>query len=97
MDAETRKNESTVNLTVGELENILKQIDNKDMEVIIPVIDVKDTNYIDGFRYVRTAGILTNRYEPNPTLCLNASADGLDISSQLKYNGSETVCEKVMF
>lgn len=97
MDAETRKNESVVNLTVGELENILKQIDNKDMEVIIPVIDVKDANYIDGFRHVRTAGILTNRYEPNPAFCLNASADGLDICSQLKYNGSETVCEKVMF
>lgn len=87
-----------VNLTIKELKEIIKDLPD-DMDVIIPVITEDDANDILGFRYVRTAGILTNKYEPNSALCLNSSDDGLDISSQIKMMAGEhnkTSCEKIL-
>ena len=94
----TRENNSVINLTVGELKAILNQIDDDEMDVIIPVVDEEDINRISGFRHVRTVGVLSNKYEPDPALCLSASSDGMDISGQLKHsNHSITVCERIMY
>lgn len=94
---ETRENNSVINLTVGELKAILNQIDDDEMDVIIPVVDEEDNNCISGFKHVRTVGVLSSRYEPSLALCLNTSVDGMDISEQLKYNGAEAVCERIMY
>ena len=83
-----------INLTVGDLKEILNQCPD-DMKIIIPVITEEDCNNILAFRHARTVGILENDYEPEPALCINAAADGLDISSQLKRH--DTVCTRVMF
>lgn len=86
------------NLTVGKLKECLKDLPD-DMYIIIPCNeDVTDYNRIDDFRLIRTAGILENRYEEKPALCLNTSYDGLDISSQVKqYCGDSTSCTRVLF
>ena len=83
------------NLTVKDLKDILAQCPD-DMPVIIPVIDEDDCNNIYGFRYVRTAGILSCESEAPKNrivLCLNAATDS-DISSQVK--NKDAVCEKVL-
>lgn len=94
---EVRENNSVINLTVGELKDILNQIDDDEMDVIIPVVPEDDINYISGFRHVRTVGILSNPYEPKTALCLNASICGLDISEQIKRSGNDSVCEQIMY
>lgn len=88
---------NTMNMNVKTLKDILKDLPD-DMPVIIPVITEDDANDILAFRYVRTAGVLANEYEPLPALCLNSSANGLDISSQVKLMGEHcsTTCEKVL-
>lgn len=83
-----------INLKVGDLKEILRQCPD-DMDIIIPVITEEDCNNILAFRHARTVGILKNDYEPEQALCINAAADGLDISSQIKR--MDTVCTRVMF
>ena len=84
------------NMTVGDLRRILNKLPN-DMDVIIPVISLEDCNIIEAFRHVRTAGILENRYEESPALCLNAAQDGMDISEQVNKMGGATTCKKSLF
>ena len=86
-----------INMTVKDLKEIVEQCPD-DMPVIIPVITEEDANCILGFRHVRTAGILESELEDpeNKTaLCLNSSAGGLDISSQISR--SDITCKKIMF
>lgn len=90
-------NVKRTNMTVGQLKNVLSLLPNH-MDVIIPAIDPLDANKFDGFRHVRTAGVLSCVHERDEALCLNSSADGLDISGQIRYNKlSHTTCERVMF
>lgn len=88
-----------VNMTVSKLKEILASLPD-DMPVIIPVIDYDDVNAISGFRHIRTAGILACDGEKD-AVCLNGSAYGLDISSQIKYehyNADTSVdCKKILF
>lgn len=86
-----------INMTVGDLKAILNELPG-DMSIIIPVIDEDDANNIFAFRHVRTAGILYDEYEEKGdqrVLCLNAAADGADISTQIKSR--DVICEKVLF
>lgn len=84
----------TMNMKVKDLKRILEDIPD-DTDVIMPVIDLDDTNYIFAFRHIRTAGILSNEYEDEPALCLNASENGWDISSQV--DDMDTECVEVLF
>lgn len=86
-----------VNMKVADLKEIIKDLPD-DMDVIIPVISSEDANWIDAFRHVRTAGILSNINEENSVLCLNTAADSLDIKSQINKNGFViTTCDRVLF
>lgn len=82
-----------INMKVKNLKEIVNQLPD-DMDVIIPVISEDDANCIWAFRHVRTAGVLESDGE-QPALCLNAAADGLDISSQVKK--SDVICTRLMF
>ncbi len=94
----TNENDDPViNMTVKELKEIVSQLPD-DIPVIIPVICENDPNRIFGFRHIRTAGLLESTYENGPALCLNASADGLDMESQIeRYSTRYISCKKVMF
>lgn len=88
-----------INMTIEDLKDRIKDLPD-DMPILIPVITEEDANNIQAFRYVRTAGILVCKHEEDDTvLCLNAAADGLDISTQLKKSGvdPEIECERVLF
>lgn len=94
------KNESRVNLTVKDLKEAIKDLPD-DMPIIIPVI-TEDAKLILAFRHVRTIGILNDLYlsdkDPDKlALCLNASADGVDISTQIKNNKLDVACEKIIY
>lgn len=84
------------NMRVKDLKDILSQLPD-DMPVIIPVIDEDDCNRIFGFRYVRTAGILTSQGEKDDrVLCLNA-ADKEDIADQVYFSGKDVGVKEVLF
>lgn len=85
-----------MNLTVEDLKDRIKNLPD-DMEIIIPIGDEHDANKINGFRHVRTLGILSNKYEEAPALCFNTAADGLDISTQINNYGCGTTCDRVLF
>ena len=85
-----------INLTVGDLRDRIKDLPD-DMDVIIPVTIEDDANYIVSFRHVRTLGVLSNKYEEKPALCLNGAQDGVDIETQLNLNKLSTTCDKVLF
>ena len=86
-----------INMTVGNLKEILSTMPD-DMNVVIPInSNIEDPNHIEGFRFIRTAGILSNPFETDQVLCLNTAADGLDISSQIKIYNGYTSCERVLF
>ena len=94
------KNESRVNLTVEDLKEAIKDLPD-DMPIIIPVI-TEDAKLILAFRHVRTIGILNDLYlsdkDPDKlALCLNASADGVDISTQIENNKLDVACEKIIY
>ena len=76
-----------INLTVGNLRDCIKDLPD-DMDVIIPVT-IED--------HVRTLGVLSNKYEEKPALCLNGAQDGVDIKTQLNINKLSTTCDKVLF
>lgn len=85
-----------INLTVGDLRDCIKDLPDN-MDVIIPVTIEDDANYIVSFRHVRTLGVLSNKYEEKPALCLNGAQDGVDIKTQLNINKLSTTCDKVLF
>ena len=85
-----------INLTVGALRDCIKDLPD-DMDVIIPIIVEDDANYIVSFRHARTLGIVSNKYEEKPALCLNSAKDGADIETQLNLNKTGTTCDKVLF
>lgn len=85
-----------INLTVGDLKDSIKDLPD-DMDVIIPVTIEDDANYIVSFRHVRTLGVLSNKYEEKPALCLNGAQDGVDIDTQLNLNKLSTTCDNVLF
>ena len=86
-----------INMTVKDLKEIIKDLPDN-MEVIMPIVDMDDNNKIMVFRRIRTAGILTSKYESHPALCLNTSTDGIDISAQIKMLGemAGVICEKIL-
>lgn len=84
------------NLTVGDLKEIIGMLDD-DLPVIIPVIDEDNSNCINGFRYVRTAGILEDKGEKdNTVLCLNTTDGENDIRTQITNRGGDVVCLEVL-
>lgn len=88
-------------MTVKKLKEILETLPD-DMPVIIPIVNPDDPNGIDGFRYVKTAGVLCCEYEADKrVVCLNTSGYGLDIGGQLKHNNyradTSILCEKVLY
>lgn len=84
------------NMLVKNLKDILDQLPD-DMPVIIPVIDEDDCNRIFGFRYIRTAGILTSQGEKDDRVfCLNA-ADKENIADQVYFSGKDVGVEKVLY
>ena len=85
-----------INLTVGDLRDRIKDLPD-DMDVIIPVSCAEDANYIESFRHARTLGIVSNKYEEKPALCINASQNGVDIDTQLRINNLSTTCDRVLF
>lgn len=92
------------NMTVGQLKECLKDIPD-DIHVIFAVPDTVDTNHVYGYRYIRTAGILTDHLvegsgmEDATTLCLAVTAGGLDLHGLLEENKeySHITCEKVLY
>ena len=86
-----------INMRVKDLKHILEQLPD-DMAVIIPVIDEEDANHIYGFRHVRTAGVLVSEGERDrEVLCLNASADMMDIADQVHLSGRDVGVKSVLF
>lgn len=84
------------NMTITDLKEIIKDLPD-DMPVIIPVIDEDDCNRIFGFRFVRTAGLLSSEGEKYRTvLCLNAAKEK-DIADQVYFSGKDVGVEKILF
>lgn len=88
------KEKVSQNMTVEDLQYVLQQLPSP-MEVVIPVINLEDPDHITDFRTVRTAGVLSSKYELHPVLCINTSFNGSDISAQIHKSG--TYCTKVLF
>ena len=85
-----------MNMTIAELKRLLSDLPDN-MPVIIPVIDEDDCNHIFGFRFVRTAGILScDGEEYRTVLCLNAANDQ-DIADQVYFSGRDANVEKILF
>lgn len=90
-----------INLTVKRLKEIIENLPDE-MNVVIPVIDEDDANHIYGFRFVRTAGVLTDLTLPDDNieknvLCINSASGGRDITSQLNRYGSSIDCKTLLF
>lgn len=84
------------NMTIAELKRMVADLSD-DMAVIIPVIDEDDCNRIYGFRFVRTAGLLSSEGEECRTvLCLN-TANEEDIADQVHFSGKDVSVEKILF
>lgn len=88
------KEKVSQNMTVEDQQYVLQQLPSH-MEVVIPVINLEDPDHITDFRTVRTAGVLSSKYELHPVLCINTSFNGSDISAQI--HKSSTYCTKVLF
>ena len=85
-----------INMTIAELKRLISDLPDN-MPVVIPVIDEDDCNHIFGFRFVRTAGILScDGEEYRTVLCLNA-ANGQDIADQVYFSGRDANVEKILF
>ena len=85
-----------INMTIAELKRLISDLPDN-MPVIIPVINEDDCNHIFGFRFVRTAGILScDGEECQMVLCLNAANDQ-DIADQVYFSGKDISVEKVLF
>lgn len=85
------------NMTIADLKEIIKDLPNN-MPVIIPVVDEDNCNHIFSFRFVRTAGLLSDEGEEYRTvLCLNAAADENDIADQVRFSRRNVNVEKILF
>lgn len=85
-----------INMTVAELKKLISDLPDN-MPVVIPVIDEDDCNHILGFRFVRTAGLLSSdREESKMILCLNAANDQ-DIADQVYFSGRDVNVRKILF
>lgn len=83
------------NITVKDLKDILNTLPD-DMPIVIPVVDENYVNRIYGFRYARTAGILSSETEEQrEVLCLNGATPGEDIADQIYDSGRSVNVEKV--
>lgn len=92
-------NNKTNGLRVKDLKTILESLPD-DMLIIIPVVDEDDVNSIDGFRQVRTVGILECEYElesDRRALCLNGASSGADIADQIRQSGLEVSATAVLY
>ena len=86
-----------IDLTVGKLKNIIKDLPD-DMDIIVPVCpDENDSNVICSFRHVRSAGVLDNDYVSKPALCLAATNDSKDIKTLLDENKLGTWCDRLLY
>lgn len=86
-----------IDMRVKDLKDILNKLPDN-MAIVIPVIDEDDANDINGFRKVRTAGILVSEGEEDrEVLCLNAAADGQDICDQVYFSGRGVDVKEVLF
>lgn len=90
------KYERGINLKVRDLKDCLKDLPD-DMNVIIPVCSIGDENVILGFRHARTVGLLENRYEKEPALCVATARDGADLYSLMNFNKRTSTCTKLLF
>ena len=93
------EDERPTNITVKYLKEVLNECPD-DMLVVMPVIEEEDNNHIIAFRFIRTAGILRDDYaseDEKRVLCINTSAYGADIYSQVEKSGREVTCEKVLY
>ena len=91
--------EFDMNMQVKDLRAIINRIEEDNMDIIIPILDPVDTCLIHGFRHVRAAGILQNRFEEKTALCLSAPGNGMNMYSQLDYNNMKTIttCKQGLF
>lgn len=82
------------NMTISDLKRIIGDLP-EDMPIIIPVISEDNVNQIFGFRFVRTAGILScESEEDDRVLCLNG-ANEYDIADQVR--NIDVTCECILF
>lgn len=84
-------------MTIGELKEIIKDLDDE-MLMVIPVVDEEDVNHIYGFRKVRTAGILhCEAEEHSEVLCLNGATGEKDIADQVYFSGRDVDVVDVLY
>lgn len=85
-----------MNITIAKLKNIIANLPDN-MPVIIPVTDERNCNLILGFRFARTAGILSYEYEnPKEVFCINA-ADNQDIAEQVYFSDRDVSVNQILF
>ena len=83
-----------VNMTIKDLKEIIKDIPD-DTAIIFPYFeDDPDKESIDGFKYVRSAGLLTSPYATEPGLCFTSTDDEL-VQDQVSCTGA--TCIKELF
>lgn len=81
-----------INMTVAELKRVISDLPDN-MPIIIP----DDCVRTFGFRFVRTASILSyDNSEYRTALCLN-TATNQDITDQSYFSGRDANVEKILF
>lgn len=81
-----------INMTVAELKRVISDLPDN-MPIIIP----DDCVRTFGFRFVRTASILSyDNSEYRTALCLNTATDQ-DITDQSYFSGRDANVEKILF
>lgn len=81
-----------INMTIAELKRVISDLPDN-MPVIIP----DDCVRIFGFRFVRTASILScDGKKYRTALCLNTATDE-DITDQSYFSGKDANVEKILF
>ena len=81
-----------INVTIAELKRLISDLPDN-MPIIIP----DDCVRTFGFRFVRTASILSyDNSECRTALCLNTATDQ-DITDQSYFSGRDANVEKILF
>lgn len=81
-----------INMTIAELKRLISDLPDN-MPIIIP----DDCVRTFGFRFVRTASILSyDNSEYRTALCLNTATDQ-DITDQSYFSGRDANVEKILF
>lgn len=81
-----------INMTIADLKRLISDLPNN-MPIIIP----DDCVRTFGFRFVRTASILSyDDSEYRTALCLNTATDQ-DITDQSYFSGKDANIEKILF